>query len=293
MDGRETIREYLDHLEDAGYVRVLFRDGVEPVVRLLLAMLGGDDQADTQHAMRFIRDVVNYAMVPEFTTALPASGIFPALHHCLYRADWFIRSSAAYTLGKLCFRENFPALGEALYTHRDSDPLLLPGLVREIAWLTNGAQTWQHVQQVASSPLYLSRWAIMDAASWRGLDAVPDTQGRELEHLYQSLADDPHPLVRAEANYRLDQLHLRWHSPPLERSERRRRTKPLRQQEPELGFFELSCLFQNYLLVTNQADYDVATLDAFVRYCQAHPRRQPFDMPAYMRGFPASARRAD
>jgi len=114
MDTAVWVRDYIDHLEDGAYVRELFAsEGVGGVSRVLVAMLRSGDAHEANAAFLFIRDVVNYAMVPVFTAYLPRCGIFDALRANLYAPDYAIRRGSIYTIGKIGPRANARLLAEA------------------------------------------------------------------------------------------------------------------------------------------------------------------------------------
>ena len=128
MDTAVWVRDYIDHLEDAAYVRELFASqDVTGVSRVLVAMLRSGDAHETQAALLFVRDVVNYGMVPRFTEHLPRSGILDALRANPSAPDYAIRQGSVYTIGKIgpranaplrCWPRHFPGTGVPLSSPR-------------------------------------------------------------------------------------------------------------------------------------------------------------------------------
>ncbi len=302
MDTAVWVRDYIDHLEDGAYVRELFAsEGVGGVSRVLVAMLRSGDAHEANAAFLFIRDVVNYAMVPVFTAYLPRCGIFDALRANLYAPDYAIRRGSIYTIGKIGPRANARLLAEAFPIYLQRDPLLLPGLLFELFWLTRHARQWTYLHAVAASPHFLVRWSLLDdsASPLPSLGGHEKYERRRLERLLFRLASDPYPLVRADADYRRRVLPSQKEERQWRLGDRRALWRRLGQGEPELTFTTMHMLFSNYLAVVERKDYDLETLDAFVRYRQEHPIPRPlqdtdkerdeprFDMPGSVRAFDA------
>lgn len=301
MDIDIWVRDYIDHLEDAAYVRELFAaEGVAGVSRGLVALLRSGDAHETQAALLFVRDVVNYGMVLHFTERLPQSGIFDALRANLSAPDYAIRRGSIYTIGKIGPRANARLLAEAFPSYLQRDPLLLPGFLFELFWLTRHARQWTYLHAVAASPHYCVRWSLLDesASPLPSLGGHDKYERRRLERLLSRLASDPHPLVRADARYRRHLLPGRREERQWRLGDRRALWRRVGQGAPDLTFTTLHTLFSNYLSVVGRRDYDIETLNAFVRYRQEHPIPQPdldadapdearFDMPTYVRGFDA------
>jgi hypothetical protein len=302
MDPRQQIRDYVDHLEDTAYVRAVFAAaGVSGVAGLLVAMLRGGDRDAALAAGLFLRDAVLFGMAPDFALALPRTGVFPALRANLYVPDYAVRRDSVYTIGKLTVRTTAGLLREAFPVALRRDPLLLPRLLSELSWLTGGKRPWAYLRRVAESPHYLVRWSLLA----QNVSLVGDfgrrrgPEGRKLRRLYGRLAADPHPLVRAEARHRRAALVTRreerlWRNGGWERVWKR-----LSHGEPDRSFSSLELLFGNCMTLAGWADYDLADLDAFVGYWQAHPvprpdpddpDASPFDLQAYAAGFAAGRR---
>jgi hypothetical protein len=167
-------------------------------------------------------------------------------------------------------------------------------------WLTRHARQWTYVRAVAASPYYLVRWSLLDglAVPPVGVARHDRYERRRYERLLDHLAGDPHPLVRAEADYQRRALPTSKEERQWRRGDRGALWRRLGQGEPELTFTTMEMLFSNYLAVVERTDYDLETLDAFVRFRQEHPmppvpasqeeRDKPqFDMPTYVRAFDA------
>jgi hypothetical protein len=124
--------------------------GVDGVARVLLAMLRSRDADEVIAAHLFLRDVVNYGMVPAFTVHLPTSGIFEVFRNNLYVPDFAIRRDTIFTIGKIGPRANARLLAEAFPVYLQRDPLLLPGLLGELFWLTRHARQWTYLRALSS-----------------------------------------------------------------------------------------------------------------------------------------------
>jgi len=172
---RAQIRWYPDHLEDVAYVRAIFAAaGLAGVAGRLAAMLRSADRDEALAAMAFLRDAVNYGMAPAFARAWPRTAVVPALRAALRAPDFAVRRGAVYTIGKLSVRSSAWLLREAFPLSLRRDPLLLPGLLFELFWLTRARRRWTYLLRVAASPLYLVRWSLLD----QGASPVADVLAR-------------------------------------------------------------------------------------------------------------------
>ena len=125
-------------------------------------------------------------------------------------------------------RANMPGHKEsfhAAFRHfRDTDPLLLPILLREARW-TGATEGLELDWELLESPCYLSRWSLADCNP--NLD------------LLAKMRDDSHPRVRREAEYRLALLLQEETYHEFSKAENRQRRKEIEAIKP-LTFSDLS-----------------------------------------------------
>jgi hypothetical protein len=296
------IRTYTDHLEDADYCRAVFALADVPTIcAVLVAMFQSGDRSVVVDALHFMCDVVNYGMLPEFTQRLPRSGILAPLRDLLYAPDQNVRHNAIHTLGKMGPRQNAGMLAEAFPHYLGHHPLELPDLLFELFWLSRKerGRRWDYYDQMATSSLYLIRWSMLDVLDHYRSTDPSSPSSRRLKHLYEGLSTDANPCVAAEATYELAKrrelakLRLDLEAPMLALAEWQRRKKQIRLAEPRLTFMTLEVSFWNYLSAADQADYDVATLDAFAYFRLHHPMNARTDRAEYARAFETWRRRKD
>lgn len=286
---RQAIYHYIDHLEDGGYVRNAFGlADVSTVVAILAEMLRSGDRQSVLAADIFLRDIVNYRMMPPFETYLPRSGLFRVLGDLLYVHDHTIRHNTIHTIGKIFYKTNVSMLIEALPVYLQHYPLELPDLFLELNWLSRSfrRRRWEHYEQAAASPNYLVRWSLLEILRQeRSQPDERDPVAGRLEKIYGRLARDTRFLVGAEAEHALHLLRLSWEGQILPVSEYRRQKKRFREATPKLTFSIFQTRVRNYLYASGRHDYDLAVLERFARYCADHPFGRPFDNVAYARIF--------
>jgi hypothetical protein len=196
----------------------------------------------------------------------------------VYRKNISIRANSVYALAMLGYRHHAAILETALPHAIQHDPLLLPRVISELSWISRSDRMYVDLHAAASSPLYLSRWAALAVTAHHGID--PDNSGglfRERRaRLLRRLAGDDHPWIRGEATYQLAELELLSPRETLSRSERRRRYRELRRNEPDATFDSLEVSFLNYLSTFKYPDYTIAQLEAFSEFVFRQPRSKTF-----------------
>lgn len=121
------------------------------------------------------------------------------LEHLLSSDDYQIRQQVVYTLGKIGSRSSVPALLHAFAQWYDCDPLLLPAIVMEVCWLEPVAAR-PLLEQLLASSFYGTRWAVLDVVT--SLDSEDEVLAPQCRAAVIQLSADPHPGVRAEAQWR-------------------------------------------------------------------------------------------
>jgi hypothetical protein len=270
LSNPETIvASYLDHIEDNAYIEAgLARYGAATLVQTAADLIGTLEPEAFNRAALFIRDVAIGIFPPEITQTfraeLPASGLFDALDCALRAPSFHLRSQAAFTFGKLSYPENAERLTRALEERRDMDPLLTPGLISEIRWLTcdKNAQ-WKCIQWLSEAPDEVCRWATLEVIG------AADLSPSQLDALLTKLANDRSEFVRAEALTLMATIRSRTAANRENPKSRQARTlvapdKPLAQPKAAqdlITFTDLSIRFWHY---HGEADYTLSDLHAFL-----------------------------
>jgi hypothetical protein len=289
MDPKPLIRAYLSHLEDAAYVRSIFdRAGLSAVSQALNEMASSGDVNDVNDALLFVSDVVNFRMVPEYTAALPRSGLFAVLRANLYAPHHAIRRSTIRTLGKIGPARNARLLRDAFPRYLACDPLLLPDLLAELFWLSRTAceKQWDYVGALVGSPHYPVRWAALDQIERFSPDRHPMQHDHlKAAELCAALAEDHNPFVRAEAEHLLTAFGEAARSLEPRSKERNEWRSRFERTRPYPSLFSVRLGLGNYLAITETPDYDLAMFDAFARFLHIRPLHQGIDLYAHAADF--------
>jgi len=266
MDAVEEIRRHIQsRLDGFAADEMLLRVPARELCAALSTILHVGDEAAIGDACLVIRDCALLASSPgteEFRAELSESEVIKHLEATLFADNHVTRARVVYALGKICSTESLPVLHKAFATYRDTDPLLVPGLVFESVWL--GANEWDLLDRVVESPVYLTRWSIIDRLS--GLDgAALNEKGydrRKLRYL-EALRFDENSHVRDEATYCFQALTT-YIPRDLPRGERKRRRTALHALEPRITFMTCSIRFGNHLQQSGQQSYTVGQLEEFI-----------------------------
>lgn len=266
MDALEEIRGHIQSTLDASAADALLSRVPVPVLCAALATILEADDADAiGDACLVIRDCALLASGPireEFQAGLLENGVITHLEANLFADNHFTRASIVYTLGKICSTGSLPVLLKAFAAYRDTDPLLVPGLIFESVWL--GGDEWSLLDRALESPAYPTRWSIVDQLS--GLDGAAldeNTYERRRLRYLEALQHDANRLVRDEASYWIQVLTTAIPR-DLPRGERRRRRKRLHALEPPITYMTWSIRFGNHLHQLGQCSYTVRELEEFI-----------------------------
>ena len=102
--------------------------------------------------------------MPGLRESLPGSALVAALSDGLVSDYWHTRRSCISTLGTLYLPEAARLLEAVFPRYLGEDPLLLSVLLRELHWLSEDRpRAWEYVKTAARAPLYLARWAALEA----------------------------------------------------------------------------------------------------------------------------------
>lgn len=268
---QDAILRYIDHLEDFSYLE----DALSPydmpqLVDGIISLLHDPDQEVVWQACTFICDLMLIA--PKrgrwlaFRDAYSTSPILPTLEVLLLADSHFIRDHAIYALGKTRSAASVPALLRAFQSLRERDPISLPNLIFELKWLGLEAhEVWSLVDGMTMSRQFTTRWAALAVLGKHAIGVEPDLGG-VIEHCFERLCRDAHPLVRAEAEYRHQEWLLRQRSSTLTKAERRRLYKDLKRDAPAILFGDVAMRYSDYLSRHRLADYSVANLEQFIEH---------------------------
>lgn len=262
------IKEFIDNFEDANYVSSIFAvAGVPAVIEALKVILTSGDKTSTLTALTFIRDVrfgvcvVDEDIRAEFSKLLPE--LFPAFKGCVFSDNYFIRTQAIYTIGKLCYRENIPILIEAFESYKTTDPLSIPGLFFELGWL--GSEELQDlINEMINHPNYLFRWSTLEFFNSSKYQ-VDSEQHNLVKEQLAILQNDENKLVKAEANHLYAKVLLDEKKPNLAKAEFKAEVKSIKKIEPEIRFDSIEVVFQRYLSVAKKSNYSLEELDLFTQ----------------------------
>lgn len=110
-----------------------------------------------------IKGAVNssHEEVDEFRELISKSDIFSKLNNLLYQHNLFVRKDVIYTIGKIYFKQNANMLAEAYKFYRKTDPLIIPDILFELSWLTNG-DIWSFIDELIKDNHFLFRWSAVD-----------------------------------------------------------------------------------------------------------------------------------
>ncbi len=273
MDALEEIRGYIDSTLDGPAADALLERVPAPALcaALTIALQATDDAAisDTCLVIRHCALLASQPQCDDFSTHLLKSGVIAQLEGLVFADDCFIRAVVVYTLGKIGSTGSLPILQKAFAAYRDTDPLLVPHLIFESVCL--GADEWDLIDQALASPVYPTRWSIIDRLGGLDGDALDeDAYDRRRLRYLEALRRDENRLVRDEAAYRVQVLTT---SIPrdLPRGERRRRRKALYALEPTLTFLTCSQRFNNLLHQLGRQSYTVKEFEGFIDLLQAAP----------------------
>ncbi|TWH49900.1 HEAT repeat domain-containing protein [Dulcicalothrix desertica] len=268
---KSKILHYLNHLQDVDYLAEIVNSISDTELCNIINELlqSGNDEIFGSTCL-FIRDLLVLGSRPhnreKFVKGYPESLIVKNLEQLLFSPNHFTRKQVVYTLGKACSYSSTTVLNQAFNTYRDTDPILLPRLIGEMAWL--GAENfWELLDSIMSSQVYMTRWAVIGVLSeFVGDDAqVKDELFQSKLRCTEQLRQDSNILIQSEAEYEYQLLQLRSLTYNLPRAERKKKRKDLeRQYKPAFCFTRMSSAFTNHLYTNGLAQYSVAELEAFI-----------------------------
>ncbi|BDA76267.1 hypothetical protein CAL7716_104330 (plasmid) [Calothrix sp. PCC 7716] len=268
---KSKILHYLNHLQDVDYLAEIVNSVSDTeLCNIINELLQSEDDEIIGSTCLFIRDLLVLGSRPhnseKFVKGYPESSIVENLEQLLFSPNHFTRKQVVYTLGKACSYSSTKVLNQAFNVFRDTDPILLPRLIGEMAWL--GAENlWALLDSMMSSFLYMTRWAVVDVLSeFVGDDAqVKDKLFQSKLRYTEQLRQDSNILIQSEAEWEYQLLQFRSSTYNLPRAERKKKRKDLeRQYKPAFSYTRISSAFTNHLHTNGLTQYSVAELDAFI-----------------------------
>lgn len=268
---QNKILHYLNHLQDVDYLAEIVNSVSDTeLCNIINELLQSGDDEILGSTCLFIRDLLVLGSRPhnreKFVKGYPESSIVKNLEQLLFSPNHFTRKQVVYTLGKACSYSSTEVLNQAFNTYRDTDPILLPRLIGEMAWL--GAENfWELLDSMMSSFLYMTRWAVIGVLSeFVGDDPqIQDELFQSKLRCTEQLRLSSNILIQSEAEYEYQLLQFRSSTYNLPRAERKKKRKDLeRQYKPAFYFTHISSAFTNHLYTNGLTQYSVAELEAFI-----------------------------
>ncbi len=264
----EKILQYLNHLQDNDFIaEVVTLKSLTELCDVINALLRSEDEEVISLTCLFIRDLIQFnrdhPSCKEFVKKYPQSSVVKTVEQLLFSTSHFVRRHAIYTLGKTCSYNSVEALNRAFVEFRDTDPLMLPWLIREMKWL--GAENlWELIESMMGSSSFMTRWAVLEEIEYSYGDAQDKLCGRVCQYL-ERLRQDLNTYVRQEAEYKYRLLRLRSEIDNLPKADRKKRRRALeREYKPLMHFSGISIAFTYQLSTKGLEQYSVAELEAFV-----------------------------
>ncbi len=248
---KDKICNYLDHLHDSEYMQDIFKNNdAKTVVDTVISIVNDDNDitaVTAGEALSFLRDAaVDWPNKPKKITNDIRKYIeeSPNLINCLAgkttSENYWIRSAAVYTIGKLYFQQHTKYLLDVFPIYLEKDPILLTKLIFEINWLQPGTSE-SLIDKIIASPNYLVRWSALQCLTY-------NTFPKKLFlKWYEILSKDENPYIAEEAKYRIAKF------------------KKLKAKEPPITFEDISLRFNNYLYQNRKSEYTINEFDNFVQ----------------------------
>ncbi|MCX6369102.1 MAG: hypothetical protein NTX57_20680 [Armatimonadetes bacterium] len=254
---RNQIRNYLG-TDKITATNTYVKFGIDNTIQeLILCFQQPLSLEELSSARYFLRDGLEtkLALVPKIQEALEASELTRIMRERLLNSVASERNILvdAMRANMLGYKEVFHA---AFLRFRDTDPLLMPTLIREACW-TRAVEGWELHEKLLKSPCYLSRWAALQC-----VEGMIDFSNATL---LERITCDPHPRISKEALYRWALFERDSNHHRFTKSENRQKRKEIEVTRP-LIFSDLSQLFWKHQHEKNVAwpwDYTIEELSAF------------------------------
>jgi hypothetical protein len=258
-DLRHQISEFNCH-EVTPVDSILANHSMRSVFCEIESLLVTETSEKVARILTFVRDagLYEHPFKESFRAALDSSGIWEIFSSLLAAPSHWVKANTIYTIGKLTFRERSYLLSEAFPHFMDENPIGLPSLLFELRWLT-GEWNWSFLEKIANANHYLYRWSLCEILD--DDDGPVETMQRYVS-FFSQLKLDSHPLVAAEANFRLERVNAKLR-PKLPKPEWRKEVKRIASLEPKMTFSNVTMRF-----IQGREDYSLADFDQFVKQSQ-------------------------
>jgi hypothetical protein len=266
-----SILQYLDHLQDSDYfAQIVNFVSAKKLFNTIDELLKSEDPETVRLTCIFIRDLLllgpGHPDCQNFGQDYLESSIVKTLEKLIFSQNHFTRNQVVFTLGKTGSYRSIPILNQAFSKFLNTDPILLPRLVFEMGWLGAG-NCRSLIDQIISSPIYITRWAI--------IPMLPGFFGDEVQvqnELFQGrlacleqLCQDSNHLIQSEAKYEYELLKFHSNMHNSTKTDRKKQRKILEQQyKPACSFDRMSMMFDNYLYTKGVTDYSIDELEIFI-----------------------------
>jgi hypothetical protein len=259
---RNQLREFLIH-EETPVDSILANHALDVVFREIESLLVTETPDVIARVLTFVCDAGLYyhPFRIAFRTHLDSSCIWEIFRQLLRAPNCFVRGNVIYTIGKLTCRERSYLLSEAFPFFLEKEPINLARLMFELGWLTN-EWNWDFLDQIAAADHYLCRWSLCEILDH---DEGPTETMQRTVSILTRLKHDAHPVVAAEANFRLERINVKLR-PKLPKPERRKEVKRIADLEPDLTFESVRMRF-----IQTREDYSLAEFHQFVEQLAPRP----------------------
>lgn len=249
---RKKIIRYFDFIEDKAFIDsniTVYK--VEDIVKAVMKILAAKEEDNIIRTLLFCRDISVQGIFPDktvkkFRQIIPGTPFFPLMEKLVYHPNYFIRSDAVYTLGKMSFQQKNEILEKAFSHYLECDPLICPRILFELFWLNDFS--WELVKKLVMHKHFLFRWQVLEfleSYSFPVEDGTSDYQ--EMNSILEKLSKDAHPLVRTEAVFKMAEHD--GVTPAI---------------KPEHTVFSLSQAFLQKIYYHNNSRYHILELEEFI-----------------------------
>lgn len=267
----DDILNYIDYLQDKEYLaEIVTSTAAAELCSVINSLLQSSNVETVSLTCLFITDLrligKHYPECKGFIEEHLMTTVVKTLEQLAFSENHWICRRTINTLGKICSYSSLATLNQAFATLRDTNPLVLPSLMREMCWL--GAENfWELLDSMMSSPVYATRWAVINVLPEFGYENT-----REKDELFQhkhrileQLRQDASLYVRAEAEFEYQLLKFRSESHELAQPDRRKKEEALeRELQPALCFIDVEGGFERYLSDKASAQYSIGELEALI-----------------------------
>ena len=266
---RELILGYVEHVKDFTYMEsLLAMADIDTVFDELAELLGSENGEQASIANLFIRDIALLApehIGREFKRKIRDSYLIEALNSNIFSKNHFVRYDSIYTLGKLGITRSINLLIEAFHTYKETDPIILPGLVFELFWLQEN-DDWEIVGSLLQSPNYPTRWSTLRILDHTVYQYPNDPKPAKFKKsCIKKLIKDENQLIQQEAIYQ--NLKLEYAEKTLDLPKKEKRIilkKEVESFKPSICFMNVQIQFTNYLIETKKTSYTINELKSFI-----------------------------